>query len=76
MPTHQDIGGISDEELLQRLVTSHAERYGEAFWAFFDAEVGSAYRRGQWSWTWAAVQGCFCVISAGAIPQRPCTVMT
>src|SRR5262252_3597453 len=40
MPTHQDIGGISDEDLLQRLVTSHAERYGEAFWAFFDAEVG------------------------------------
>ncbi len=40
MPTHQEIGGMSDEDLLQRLVTSHAERYGEAFWAFFDAEVG------------------------------------
>lgn len=41
MPTHQEIGGISDEELLQRMVTSHPERYGEAFWEFFAAQVGA-----------------------------------
>jgi SAM-dependent methyltransferase len=41
MPTHQEIGGISDEELLQRMVTSHPERYGEAFWEFFAAQVSS-----------------------------------
>jgi SAM-dependent methyltransferase len=41
MATHQEIGGLSDEELLQRLVTSHPERYGEAFWEFFAAQVGT-----------------------------------
>ena len=40
MATHQKIGGMSDEELLQRMVTSHpAERYGEALWEFFVAQV-------------------------------------
>src|ERR687884_311399 len=39
MPTHQEIGGMSDEELLQRMVTSHPERYGEAFWEFFAAQI-------------------------------------
>jgi len=39
MPTHQEIGGMSDAELLQRMVTSHPERYGEAFWEFFTAQV-------------------------------------
>ena len=41
MATHQEIGGMSDEELLQRLVTSHPERYGEAFWEFFATQVAS-----------------------------------
>ena len=40
MPTHQSLGGASDEELLQRMVTTHAERFDAAFWAFFDAHVG------------------------------------
>src|SRR5262245_11076701 len=39
MPTHQSIGGATDDELLQRLVKSHPVRFGEAFWRFFDAQV-------------------------------------
>ena len=39
MATHQEIGGMSDEELLQRMVTTHPERYGDAFWEFFTAQV-------------------------------------
>lgn len=40
MPTHQSLGGASDEELLQRMVTTHGERFDAAFWSFFDAHVG------------------------------------
>jgi len=40
VPTHQSLGGASDEELLQRMVTTHDERFEPAFWAFFDAHVG------------------------------------
>lgn len=39
MTTHQAIGGLTDEELLQRMVNSHAERFGETFWEFVDAQV-------------------------------------
>jgi SAM-dependent methyltransferase len=39
MPTHQSLSGASDDELLQRMVKSHAERFGEAFWTFFAAHV-------------------------------------
>ena len=39
MPTHQSITGSSDEELLKRMVATHADRYGDAFWAFFSAHV-------------------------------------
>ena len=39
MPTHQSLTGGSDEDLLQRMVATHAERYGQAFWAFFAAHV-------------------------------------
>jgi SAM-dependent methyltransferase len=42
MPTHQSIGGATDEELLQRMVATHAERFGEAFWAFVAARVAPA----------------------------------
>jgi SAM-dependent methyltransferase len=41
MPTHQSIGGASDEQLLQRMVATHAERYGPDYWAAFDAGVTS-----------------------------------
>ncbi len=40
MPTHQSLGGASDEELLQRMVATHAERFDTAYWTFFDAHVG------------------------------------
>jgi SAM-dependent methyltransferase len=40
VPTHQSLGGATDEELLQRMVATHAERFDAAFWAFFDAHVG------------------------------------
>jgi SAM-dependent methyltransferase len=40
VPTHQSLGGASDEELLQRMVATHGERFDAAFWAFFDAHAG------------------------------------
>jgi SAM-dependent methyltransferase len=39
LPTHQSLGGASDEELLQRMVATHPERFDAAFWEFFDAHV-------------------------------------
>jgi SAM-dependent methyltransferase len=39
MPTHQSLAGTSDEDLLQRMVDTHAERYGDAFWEFFTSRV-------------------------------------
>jgi len=40
VPTHQSLGGASDEDLLQRMVVTHPERFDAPFWAFFDAQVG------------------------------------
>ena len=39
MPTHQSLSGTSDDDLLQRMVKTHPERYGDAYWKFFDAHV-------------------------------------
>ncbi len=39
MATHQTISGVSDEEFLQRLLTTHSDRFGEPFWRFFAAQV-------------------------------------
>lgn len=39
MATHQALTGSSDEQLLQRMVTTHPERYGADYWAAFDAAV-------------------------------------
>ena len=39
MPTHQSLSGTSDEEFLERMVKTHPERYGAAYWAFFTAHV-------------------------------------
>jgi len=39
VPTHQSLGGATDEQLLQRMVSSHSERYGSDYWAAFDAVV-------------------------------------
>jgi SAM-dependent methyltransferase len=41
MPTHQSISGVSDADLLQRMVSTHVERFGEPFWAFFAEHVAS-----------------------------------
>jgi SAM-dependent methyltransferase len=42
MPTHQSLGGATDEELLQRMVATHPERFGEAYWSVFTARVAPA----------------------------------
>src|SRR5262245_39938578 len=39
MPTHQSLGGASDDDLLQRMVATHAERFAAPFWEFFRANV-------------------------------------
>src|SRR5262245_48215822 len=39
MPTHQSLAGASDEDLLQRMVATHPERFAEPFWEFFTANV-------------------------------------
>jgi len=39
MPTHQSIGGSSDDDLLQRMVSTHSVRFGDAYWAWFAAHV-------------------------------------
>ncbi len=41
MATHQSLSGASDEELLQRMIATHPERFGGAFWAFFAERVAS-----------------------------------
>jgi len=41
MPTHQSLGGGTDEELLDRMIKTHPERFGSAFWELFDAQVAS-----------------------------------
>jgi SAM-dependent methyltransferase len=39
VPTHQSLSGASDEELLERMVKTHPERFGQPFWVFFTAQV-------------------------------------
>ena len=39
MPTHQSLSGSSDEQLLKRMVSTHPERFGEAYWTFFTTRV-------------------------------------
>jgi SAM-dependent methyltransferase len=39
MPTHQALGGASDEELLERMVSTHGERFGEGYWELFSAHI-------------------------------------
>lgn len=39
MATHQQIGGISDAEMIERMVSSHEDRFGADFWNLFDREV-------------------------------------
>lgn len=39
MPTHQSLSGATDDHLLQRMVTTHGERFGQAYWGVFSARV-------------------------------------
>ena len=39
MPTHQSLSGSSDEDLVQRMVKTYPERFGDAYWALFTAHV-------------------------------------
>ncbi len=42
MPTHQSLSGTSDDEFLRRMINTHPERFGPAFWEFFSAHVAPA----------------------------------
>jgi SAM-dependent methyltransferase len=46
MPTHQSLAGSSDEDLLRRMVDTHADRYGEPFWEFFASRVAPSLPAG------------------------------
>ena len=39
MTTHQQIAGISDEDMVQRMLQSHDDRFGSPFWEFFTSNV-------------------------------------
>jgi SAM-dependent methyltransferase len=41
MSTHQSIAGFTDAELLQHMINSYPERYGDVFWAFFETHLGA-----------------------------------
>jgi SAM-dependent methyltransferase len=42
VPTHQSLSGASDDELLQRMVQTHPNRFGPPFWEFFASHVAPA----------------------------------
>ena len=42
MPTHQSLGGTSDEQLLQRMVNTHPDRCGPPYWELFAKQVATA----------------------------------
>jgi len=39
MATHQSLSGVSDDAFLQRLLATHAERFGKAFWELFATQI-------------------------------------
>jgi SAM-dependent methyltransferase len=39
MATHQTLSGVSDDEFVQRIASSHRDRFGADFWAFFEAQI-------------------------------------
>jgi SAM-dependent methyltransferase len=39
MPTHQSLSGVTDDELVRRMVVTHPDRFGESFWSFFTVGV-------------------------------------
>src|SRR5262245_65495116 len=46
MPTHQSLAGSSDEDLLRRMVDTHADRYGESCWEFFASRLAPSLPAG------------------------------
>ncbi len=42
MATHQTLSGVSDEEFVQRIASTHPERFGANFWAVFEAHIAPA----------------------------------
>lgn len=39
MATHQEIAGVSDEDLVLRMIKSHDDRFNEPFWQLFDSKI-------------------------------------
>lgn len=39
MATHQEISGITDEEMVERMVSSYADRFHADFWTYFGEKV-------------------------------------
>ena len=39
MATHQEIAGVSDEDLVNRMISSHTDRFDDVFWTFFQEQV-------------------------------------
>jgi SAM-dependent methyltransferase len=39
MPTHQDLTGTSDDEMLRRMIASHRTRFNDEFWRVFHESV-------------------------------------
>ena len=42
MPTHQALSGASDEELVQRMVSTHPERFGDTYWELVATHIAPA----------------------------------
>jgi SAM-dependent methyltransferase len=42
MVTHQVLSGSTDEEFVERMSTTYADRFGEPFWSLFTKEVSPA----------------------------------
>ncbi len=41
MSTHQEIAGVSDQDLIDRMVRTHENRFDDPFWDFFERNVGT-----------------------------------
>lgn len=39
MATHQTLSGVSDDEFVQRIASTHRDRFGANFWTFFEAQI-------------------------------------
>ena len=76
MPTHQEISGMSDEAFVQRMITSYPERFAEAFWTFFTAQVMSRVPARPVVMDLGCGPGLFLQDVAARYRHRPYTVMT